>query len=101
MYENPEVLFGGSGPMLALIEQIYACADDPKLWTGALESIAQVTGADSLALFARLPDTVVLAKTGICDDAWQDFVDYYASINPIAPRCDRAFGADTVRDAQL
>lgn len=87
--------------MLALIEQIYACADDPTRWEGTLESIAHVTGADSLALFARLPDTVVLAKTGIRDDAWQEFVDYYASINPIAPRCDKAFGADRVRDAQL
>jgi DNA-binding CsgD family transcriptional regulator len=87
--------------MLALIEQIYACADDPSRWEGTLESIAHMTGADSLALFARLPDTVVLAKTGIRDDAWQEFVEYYAGINPIAPRCDVAFGADTIRDARL
>ena len=97
MLHNPEVLFGGSVPMLALVEKIYACAESPELWQETLQSIAAAIGGDSLALFARFPESVVLAKTGIEDDAWHDFATYYAPLNPIASRCDAKYGARRVR----
>jgi hypothetical protein len=40
MFENPEQAFGGSKPMLDLVQTIYAAAQQPTLWNDVLERIS-------------------------------------------------------------
>jgi hypothetical protein len=53
MFENPEQAFGGTKPMLDLIEAIYAAAQRPTLWDDGLDRISTTIEGGSISLFAE------------------------------------------------
>ncbi|HEY0309353.1 MAG TPA: helix-turn-helix transcriptional regulator [Acidobacteriaceae bacterium] len=97
MFENPEHAFGGTRPMLSLIEQIYAAAQQPELWESVLHAISDTIGGESTAFFAtfpgsQTPDILALAKTNPA--AWNEFAQYYAGINPMMARGEAVLDPD-------
>ncbi len=98
MFQNPEMAFGGSVPMLGLIENIYACVQVPEVWTCVMEGISQALGGESIALFAgfgdaNTPDVMALSKMDA--DVWASYATYYAAVNPIMHSCERMFAPGT------
>lgn len=95
MFENPEQAFGGTKPMLDLIDAIYAAAQQPTLWNEVLDRIATVIEGGSITLFAEFadgttPTVMAMAKTD--PNAWRDYANYFASINPLMARGEGFFG---------
>jgi DNA-binding CsgD family transcriptional regulator len=96
MFENPEQAFGGTGPLLELVESIYATVQDPALWTSVLARISSAIQGQSLALFAVFPDSKapgIVALHEMPPAVWNLFAVHYASVNPIMPRCEAALEA--------
>ena len=97
--------------MLSTIESIYAAVETPALWDPALRQIGDLLGGESIALFAGAPNAQtphLLSMSEMNPDAWQDFVAYYAAINPIMQRCEERlnpaatwFGHAVLTDAEL
>ena len=52
MFENPEQAFGGTKPMLDLIEAIYATAPQQTLWVDVLDRISTAIEGGSITPFA-------------------------------------------------
>jgi hypothetical protein len=95
MFENPEQAFGGTKPMLDLIETIYAAAQQPTLWNDVLGRISTAIEGGSITLFAEFPDgttPTVMAMAKTDPNAWQDYASHFASINPLMARGEDAFG---------
>ena len=91
MYNNPESVFGGEKPLLGLIERIYSGVEDATQWPEIMQQIATVIQAESIGLFANFhsPDIPsILGLTGFDLSVWDDFANYYASINPVMKRCE-------------
>lgn len=100
MFENPEQTFGGTTPLLALIESIYAAVQDPSHWQTVLDQIGEAIHSDLNLLFAAIPGSPVpnalsCSKTNL--DAPRLFISYYASVNVLAEPCDQMFPTGTVR----
>lgn len=95
MFENPEQAFGGTKPMLDLIDAIYAAAQQPGLWNDVLDRISTVIEGESMTLFAEFadgttPTVMAMAKTD--PNAWHDYANHFASINPQMARGAQIFG---------
>ena len=111
MHENVEYAFGGTRPMLALIEGIYSAVLNPELWDETLGRISSHLGGDSIALFAGAPNAQtphLLSLYGMDPGAWGQFAAYYANINPIMAQCEQRlspgqtwFAHAVLTDAQL
>lgn len=92
MQGNVEQAFGGTRPMLSVIESIYAAVDTPQLWDATLRNIGDLLGGESIALFAGAPNAQtphLLSVSEMDPGAWQQFVQHYAAINPIMQRCEK------------
>jgi len=95
MFNNPEQAFGGTRPMLDLIDTIYAAAQQPALWNDVLERISTTIEGGSITLFAEFadgttPTVMAMAKTD--PNAWHDYANHFASINPLMTRGEGFFG---------
>lgn len=111
MRPNVEQAFGGTQPMLALIERIYASVVTPELWDGTLSQIANHLGGESIALFAGAPNAQtphLLSISAMDHGAWAQFATHYAAINPIMQRCEKWldpsttwYGHAVMTDAEL
>jgi DNA-binding CsgD family transcriptional regulator len=97
MFQNPERVFGGTIPMLGLIDSIYATVQRPELWDDVLLQISGALAGESIALFAGAPDSANPPLVGVQNidaTAWSAFTDYYASINPMLTACLQKFSPD-------
>jgi len=100
MFQNPEVAFGGSAPMLELIEQIYAAVQTPALWRGVLDGISEAAQASQTFLFTDTGDPAMprALSAGKSDPAALSlFVEHYAAVNVLAEPCDAMFPDGEVR----
>jgi DNA-binding CsgD family transcriptional regulator len=89
--------FGDSSPMFEVIERIYAAAQDATQWPAALGAISEAVGGESIALYAGFPNARtpdLYAFENVSPDAWQEFAEYYAAINPIMAACEAMFTPD-------
>ncbi len=104
MYANPEQAFGGQSKMLHLVECIYDAAQNPALWPATLRMISEAIKGESIAIYAGFPDfrtPDVFAVANFTAGAWEAFNDYYATINPLMPRCEALFKPDTAWASDL
>src|ERR1700751_2923932 len=101
MYSNPEELFGGTEQLLSLIETIYAAVQQPSLWSAVLEGIAEAVHGESTVLFASFPENRLVSIGRMDPAAWDAYLNYYASINPLVQPCDKMFPVGTVRYGHL
>ncbi len=95
MFENPEQAFGGTRPMLDLIETIYAAAQRPELWNDVLGRISTAIEGESITLFAGFADgttPTIMAMEKTDPDAWHDYAAHFARINPLMARGEGVFG---------
>jgi DNA-binding CsgD family transcriptional regulator len=79
---------------------IYSAVQDPKLWTGILDRIDEVTGSEQTLLFAALSNPTIpdaLYSAGTDDEFVATFLNHYAAINVLAEPCDRMFPTGEVR----
>jgi DNA-binding CsgD family transcriptional regulator len=95
MFENPEAAFGGTKPMLDIIEAIYAAAQQPTLWDDVLDRISTAIEGGSISLFAQFadettPTVMAMAKTD--PNAWHDYASHFAWNNPLMARGEEFFG---------
>jgi DNA-binding CsgD family transcriptional regulator len=97
MFENPEIAFGGSRPMLALIETIYATVQQPELWNVVMEGIAEILQANSAVLIAPLPHGVLAPTARTHPEALNAYLTHYGAINTLSKACDALFPDGTVR----
>lgn len=93
-------IFGGSGNLLPLIESIYSAADDPALWPIALNRIADALNCRETWLTSNFSaptasDIVCAVRTD--PDALASYLNYYASVNTMAKRCDEIYAIGAVR----
>jgi hypothetical protein len=100
MFENPEQAFGGTQPLLDLIDTIYAAVQQPSHWRTVLDQIGEAIHSDQNLLFADIPGSPVPnalsgSKTGL--DVPHLFTSDYASVNVLAEPCDQMFPSGTVR----
>lgn len=103
LYENPEIAFGDTANLLALIELIYSAVDQPELWPAVLARTSAAMGGESLALFAAFPHSNtpdILALHEMPLDVWNVYATYYASVNPIMPRSEATLEAGGVAFTQ-
>jgi DNA-binding CsgD family transcriptional regulator len=101
MYSNQEEVFGGTGQLLSLIETIYSAVGQPSLWSAVLEGIAEAVNGESTILFASYPDNQFAAIFRMDPGAWDAYLTYYGSINPLSQPCDEMFPVGTVRYGHL
>lgn len=88
MFENPEAIFGGTKPLLSLIESIYTTVDDPHLWSSVMDRMANAMQCESMVCFAVFPNAKIsgiLALHEMSEEEWGRFASYYATVNPIMP----------------
>ncbi|SFS16178.1 transcriptional regulator, LuxR family [Granulicella pectinivorans] len=100
MVENPEVLFGGTTQLLALIEMIYASVHDPTLWPAILDRIGVAAQGRQTFMFTQTSDPALpsaLISTSTDPEALTQFIDYYAAINIIAEPADAVFRDGDIR----
>jgi len=100
MYASPEEAFGGTRPLLSLIESIYSAVQDATLWPVILDGIGEAASCEQTLLFATLSDTQVpdaLYNSKTDPEVVHSFVRYYASVNVLAEPCDRMFPDGVVR----
>ncbi len=95
--EDSEVAFGSTKNLLNLIETIYAAVQQPELWSSVLDGMSEAIHGESMTLFAHLPGENLVSRARIDPNAWDAYVNYYASINPLAAACDRHFADGEVR----
>jgi DNA-binding CsgD family transcriptional regulator len=98
--DNPEVAFGGTTQLLALIELIYSAVSRSDLWPIVLEEIAELVGGESTCLFASFPQTAIISLARMDPAAWDLFSKYYASINVWMERGDALVADGMVRYSQ-
>ncbi|MHB1953013.1 MAG: helix-turn-helix transcriptional regulator [Sulfobacillus sp.] len=104
MFNNPEVVFGGTDKLLSLIQQIYGAVDDASLWPAVLDGIAEAANAEGTLLFANFPhpatpDLSVVARMDA--SVLVPYAEHYATVNVLAQRCDEMFPEGTVRYSHL
>ncbi len=95
--DNADVVFGGTRPLLGLIEAVYASVQDPTSWDKVLEGISEVLGGASIFMAGGTSHAPILAKMRLDPDAVSDYLNYYASVNVMSQRCDRSFTDGSVR----
>jgi DNA-binding CsgD family transcriptional regulator len=86
--------------VVSAIGEIYAAVENPALWSGALNSLADLIEGQHFILFANYTGSIAndIQATARSDHAlWAPYKEHYASVNVWTRRCDRMFPTGLVR----
>lgn len=100
MFDNPEAIFGGTQPLLSLIELIYSTVEDVSLWPTVIDRIAETVGSEQTIFVAplRAPELpAALSSSQTRPEVLPLYLGHYQSVNVLADPCDRMFATGRVR----
>ncbi|MDE1178793.1 MAG: hypothetical protein PW789_19640 [Edaphobacter sp.] len=99
MFNNPEELFGGTRSMLALIDLIYAAAENASLWPVVLDRISELAGGREMFLASSFTvEGANIVNIARMDQvALKPYIDYYAGVNILSKRCDELYADGQAR----
>jgi DNA-binding CsgD family transcriptional regulator len=94
-----EVVFGGSAPMLKLIELIYDAVGDTSLWNRVMEEVAEAVNGEWTVVWSSFDNPAasdITAWSRLDPSILPAYAEHYASVNVIAQEIERSCPNDLI-----
>ena len=99
METGVEVLFGGTAPMLKLIELIYSAVGDASLWNRVMEGVAEAVNGGWTVVWSSFDNPAardITAWTRLDPNILTAYADHYASVNVVTQGIERLYPNDVI-----